>query len=44
MGENSRKESGMPRHPQGAWVVFWMWMGVIVAGFAAMAVILVSGR
>lgn len=43
-GENIRKESGMLRHPQGAWVVFWVWVGVIAAGFVAMAVILMSGR
>lgn len=34
----------MLRHPQGAWVVFWVWVGVIAAGFVAMAVILMSGR
>lgn len=28
----------------GAKVMFWMWMGVIVGGFAIMAVVLVSGR
>lgn len=28
----------------GAKVMFWGWMGVIVGGFAIMAVILVSGR
>jgi hypothetical protein len=34
----------MQKNPSGALVMFWIWMGAVIAGFVAMAVILVSGR
>jgi len=35
----------MPKQePIGARTIFWLWMGTIVAGFATMTVVLVSGR
>lgn len=34
----------MQRRPDGALVMFWIWMAVVIVGFLAMAVVLVSGR
>jgi len=39
-----REETEMQRNPSGALVMFWIWMGTVIAGFLTMAVIVVSGR
>lgn len=32
------------QEPIGPHVIFWMWMGAVIAGFAAMFVVLAVGR
>ncbi len=32
------------QEPIGARTIFWMWMGTLLAGFVAMAIVLMAGR